>query len=158
MRWLVNILQSNFIKNNYNIVLLSTPWSSNESLSFRIPHYNILTPYTRYLPDKKLTRYHVCAFKSTHRLNTQLPAGFVAENPVVMQGSSCNLYSFISKQSFTTEPTAKAQFIKWRFRRGAGGNPSNVSAPWSSPRRPGSCSQSASVPLFYDNSASSSVW
>jgi hypothetical protein len=148
MRWQVHGLRSNLIKNQYNIVLPSTPWSSNESLYFRVPHYNTLTPCARYLEDKKLTRYHVCIFTSTHRLNTQLPPGFVAEKHVVMQGSSCNLYFFISKQSFTTEPRAKAQFIKWRFRRGGGGKPSNVCAPWSSPRRPGSCSQSASVPLF----------
>jgi hypothetical protein len=119
MRWLVHVLQSNLIKNNYNIILPSTSCSSKESPSFRVPHYNTPMPCTRYLEDKKLTRYHVFALhQSTHRLNTQLPPRFVAEKHVVKQGSSCKLYSFISKQSFTTEPRAKAQFIKWKFRRG----------------------------------------
>ena len=96
----------------YCTIIPSTPWSSNESLSFRVPHYNTLKPCTRHLEDKELTHYHVCALTSTHRLNTQLPPGFVAQKHVLMKGSSCNLYSSISKQSFTTEPRAEAQFIK----------------------------------------------
>jgi hypothetical protein len=53
-------------------------------------------------------RNHVCAFTPTHELTIPLPAGFVITEHVVMQGSSYNLYCFISKQSFTRQLRTKA--------------------------------------------------